>query len=207
MIRRPPRSTLFPYTTLFRSGNDDDWLDKAESVPRVEHHIARAYYAFLIRRATNAATRASSHQRLAAGLLRDGRGGTLEMLYTKSSRYAAVADIPPEVRYALADKAIADFNIGLAAQLVRDLDRAPQGQAPEEWSLRRARVLVYAGDYAPAVQMLESILRQPGSLDADYVGRLLQVLFDLQAVEQHGEALPLLDVLYARADNGRLRRR
>src|SRR2546430_11301711 len=23
MIRRPPRSTLFPYTTLFRSGNDD----------------------------------------------------------------------------------------------------------------------------------------------------------------------------------------
>src|SRR5256885_2415482 len=24
MIRRPPRSTLFPYTTLFRSG-DDEW--------------------------------------------------------------------------------------------------------------------------------------------------------------------------------------
>src|SRR3712207_7482472 len=30
MIRRPPRSTLFPYTTLFRSGErrlDDDALD------------------------------------------------------------------------------------------------------------------------------------------------------------------------------------
>src|SRR3712207_8793564 len=24
MIRRPPRSTLFPYTTLFRSAEDDD---------------------------------------------------------------------------------------------------------------------------------------------------------------------------------------
>ena len=24
MIRRPPRSTLFPYTTLFRSGNNPD---------------------------------------------------------------------------------------------------------------------------------------------------------------------------------------
>src|SRR5438445_6133610 len=24
MIRRPPRSTLFPYTTLFRSSSDDD---------------------------------------------------------------------------------------------------------------------------------------------------------------------------------------
>src|SRR2546426_2780319 len=29
MIRRPPRSTLFPYTTLFRSFGDDDALEKA----------------------------------------------------------------------------------------------------------------------------------------------------------------------------------
>src|SRR3712207_8563807 len=27
MIRRPPRSTLFPYTTLFRSLRDDGFLD------------------------------------------------------------------------------------------------------------------------------------------------------------------------------------
>src|SRR2546422_7637108 len=34
MIRRPPRSTLFPYTTLFRSGrivgNDDAGLDHSQ---------------------------------------------------------------------------------------------------------------------------------------------------------------------------------
>src|SRR3712207_6934102 len=32
MIRRPPRSTLFPYTTLFRSGlqyvTDDAWIEE-----------------------------------------------------------------------------------------------------------------------------------------------------------------------------------
>src|SRR2546422_11325385 len=33
MIRRPPRSTLFPYTTLFRSAQADD--------PRVRHASAR----------------------------------------------------------------------------------------------------------------------------------------------------------------------
>src|SRR3712207_7908547 len=27
MIRRPPRSTLLPYTTLFRSGRDQDGVD------------------------------------------------------------------------------------------------------------------------------------------------------------------------------------
>src|SRR5689334_23568175 len=29
MIRRPPRSTLFPYTTLFRSGGDDQGREVA----------------------------------------------------------------------------------------------------------------------------------------------------------------------------------
>src|SRR5688572_32427104 len=27
MIRRPPRSTLFPYTTLFRSGSSETFID------------------------------------------------------------------------------------------------------------------------------------------------------------------------------------
>src|SRR3712207_8413049 len=30
MIRRPPRSTLFPYTTLFRSSGDRRWRRRAE---------------------------------------------------------------------------------------------------------------------------------------------------------------------------------
>src|SRR2546426_8467180 len=41
MIRRPPRSTLFPYTTLFRSG------DVEVGTPRVHHalqEIAQARY-------------------------------------------------------------------------------------------------------------------------------------------------------------------
>src|SRR2546430_12556425 len=44
MIRRPPRSTLFPYTTLFRSGHD---LISAQELNRIllgtfdEEHIFR----------------------------------------------------------------------------------------------------------------------------------------------------------------------
>src|SRR2546426_6315222 len=37
MIRRPPRSTLFPYTTLFRSHGDDDRVrhDVLHDLPRL----------------------------------------------------------------------------------------------------------------------------------------------------------------------------
>src|SRR2546430_12989402 len=37
MIRRPPRSTLFPYTTLFRSGQHVDRV----ALARVEHALRR----------------------------------------------------------------------------------------------------------------------------------------------------------------------
>src|SRR2546426_7052955 len=38
MIRRPPRSTLFPYTTLFRSGKNPVWFS-AFSRLRPLHHL------------------------------------------------------------------------------------------------------------------------------------------------------------------------
>src|SRR3712207_8963829 len=37
MIRRPPRSTLFPYTTLFRSPGDGRAMLGARRLPGVDH--------------------------------------------------------------------------------------------------------------------------------------------------------------------------
>src|SRR2546421_7726585 len=42
MIRRPPRSTLFPYTTLFRS--DRDWSSDVCSSDRSEEHTSELQY-------------------------------------------------------------------------------------------------------------------------------------------------------------------
>src|SRR5258707_1916553 len=39
MIRRPPRSTLFPYTTLFRSGRQVVVLTRSESRPAIDRAI------------------------------------------------------------------------------------------------------------------------------------------------------------------------
>src|SRR3712207_8137725 len=40
MIRRPPRSTLFPYTTLFRSGNVAGGRDRVDDRHRLRLRIA-----------------------------------------------------------------------------------------------------------------------------------------------------------------------
>src|SRR5438874_10309022 len=46
MIRRPPSSTLFPYTTLFRSGADTDVIvghaeERRERYPQIVRHLRR----------------------------------------------------------------------------------------------------------------------------------------------------------------------
>src|SRR3712207_7746351 len=43
MIRRPPRSTLFPYTTLFRSMNLDEWTAPNRRPDGTEHKFDVAY--------------------------------------------------------------------------------------------------------------------------------------------------------------------
>src|SRR2546426_2343713 len=41
MIRRPPRSTLFPYTTLFRSWTQSRSADLSDPTLDVGHYLAR----------------------------------------------------------------------------------------------------------------------------------------------------------------------
>src|SRR5690349_22597661 len=42
MIRRPPRSTLFPYTTLFRSGFARGYQDRWVNVLGQQYHVTGA---------------------------------------------------------------------------------------------------------------------------------------------------------------------
>src|SRR3989442_7672533 len=45
MIRRPPRSTLFPYTTLFRSGRDRDLTPQDDRVRLLHDRAGRGLQA------------------------------------------------------------------------------------------------------------------------------------------------------------------
>src|SRR5260370_7582563 len=56
MIRRPPRSTLFPYTTLFRSQKH-----KQQRYSDVSHEPREAAHADYFRRASRSAARSEEH--------------------------------------------------------------------------------------------------------------------------------------------------
>src|SRR2546428_5852178 len=67
MIRRPPRSTLFPYTTLFRSENGASVINMSFSFPTYSSEVARAakyalrHQAICVASAGNDANRSEEH--------------------------------------------------------------------------------------------------------------------------------------------------
>src|SRR2546426_8453693 len=60
MIRRPPRSTLFPYTTLFRSALDALLASRKQGDARVRRQVV-ADIAGFYREASRAAARSEEH--------------------------------------------------------------------------------------------------------------------------------------------------
>ncbi len=187
-------------------GDDQAWLKQAQSYESEEPSYARAFYAFLTRRGASPEMRYEAHKRLADALFADGNEYVLQWLYTRSRRFDSLTAIPSAVRNRLVDLALKRRDIQFAARLLKGLDDAPAGEDPDEWSLRRARVLIYAGDFKGGALWLSQILDNKQTLTPAFADRYMQVLFDLQAVDRHMEAYVLMDSVFSMVDDSQRRR-
>jgi len=188
------------------AGDDCAWSRLARQQEKRTPALARAIYAWLALRGETPAMRDYAHDNLAAELFDHELADVVRALYTASSRYPKLEGIPAVVRYRLADKALGDFDIRLAARLVRGLDKPPNDDDPDGWWLRRARIQIFAGEVREAATLLNNLLEKGAKLDTDFAERYLQALFDLQSIGQHRIALPLLEGLYFRVDSSKLKR-
>lgn len=182
-----------------REGNAAAWLALARRYAPEEGYYARAVYAFVAQFAAMPAARETAQAALADSLLSAGLPGTLEALYAP-----AHAAVPAVVRQRLLDAALARGDFKQAVSLMDGLP-TPAGEAAARWNLRRARVLLYAGYRHEALVLLSGLLDQP-RFDEDFAAAYLQVVFDLQTLALHEEALVLLEAVYGRVDNARMRR-
>ncbi len=183
-------------------GDDPPWFAAAEAaVAAGDERLARAIYALVAVRSPEPRSREQGHQRLMARLLQAEQGGRLmRWLYLEAPRrYPSIESIPPLVRYQLSDSAITAGDLQLATRLLADLLRPPPGVDGYLWHLQRARIFVLAGQPERGAEGLAQLLETYPRLDDESIDRMLQVVFDLQAVEAHDEAVGLLAALLARA--------
>jgi tetratricopeptide (TPR) repeat protein len=187
-------------------GNDAPWLREARAASKKDPVLSRALYAFLATHAASAKVRAESHRRLADSLY--DAGGTLAVtaLYMSSTRFPSLQSVPTSIRVRLVNEALKVHNIKMAARLMKDFAQPPRGEDADQWVLRRARTLIYGGDPASAVDLLNTLLKSRKQFSTKLGRRTTQVLFDLQAVDDHKQAVRLLHELYDRVSDLELRR-
>ncbi len=174
-------------------GDEEAWYEAAERAAGSESVHARAMYAVMTGRDFDAEVREQAHKILADMLVRENFGEPLlRNLYLTSERYPDPGDIPRPVRYHLADIVLDEGDIPLASRIMEGLEKPPEGVAPEDWQLRRARVLLLGGARAEGLEALWSVMEESEELNVD---RFLQVVFDLQDMGDHEPALEFLEAI------------
>lgn len=83
---------------------------------------------------------------------------------------------------------------------------APENIDSRDWLLQKARVDIFAGRFAQARVKIEDWIEQGGILSGQEVDRVLQPIFDLQAVQQNDIALALFEQISSNTNSKRHKR-
>jgi hypothetical protein len=179
-------------------GDDEPWLRLAESVSSAEPVKERSIYALLAERTSNLVDQEAHHLRFYLSLKQSRLEDTAIRLYTDKGRFSDIQQIPKAVRLQLVNLALARRNITLAASMAVDLSDVGEEIDHLGWSLKRARLAIYTGKFEDGVQILRDLINDNATFNRESVDRILQVVFDLQAVDYQRAAYALLSELYQR---------
>ena len=187
-------------------GDDSAWVKQAEGFEKKQPAFARALYAFEAVKGSADIMREIAHKRFTDLLYKNELGEVAVALYSRGTRAGPIEALPDTVRYRLAIEILRGGDIKLAAQIMKTLKQPPAEESVQDWKLRRARTMVYAGQFHDASDLMQQILNNNAQLEDDFIRRFTQVVFDLQAVGEHQSALVLLEKLYRKTRSIELQR-
>ena len=172
-------------------GADEDWLELAGSASKATPVKSRSLYAMLMLRSVNFEVR----NRAAAGYMEtfaevdEADRKLLENLFNHSQTFSDARNIPAGIRFQLVDLALKSVDIEEATRLMSGLATVPPGTSRLDWQLRQSRVLILGGRYDEGNKVLQGLIAEYLEPQPEATDRILQVLFDLQTVGLHAQAI------------------
>jgi hypothetical protein len=172
-------------------GDDIRWLELAHKANAITPVKARSLYAQLMLQSADKeiVKQAAEGYMLSFESVDESEQNLLNQLFNNSETYSDATSIPSLIRYQLVDLALKTADIEEATRLMSGLSHYPQGTSRFKWQLRQARVLILGGRYEEGNQILASLINEYRDPNAEDTDRILQVLFDLQTVNLHEEAI------------------
>ena len=172
-------------------GADDKWLELAAGASEVTPVKSRSLYAMLILKSDSSevANRAANGYMKTFAEVDEAEQKLLESLFNRGETFSSARKIPPGIRFQLVDLALRSSDIEEATRLMSGLNTVPDGTSQFDWQLRQSRVLILGGRYDEGNQVLQELITGYREVNAESTDRILQVLFDLQAVNLDAEAI------------------
>jgi len=172
-------------------GDDTQWLDLAKKASSVTPVKARSLYALLMLQSQDQVVISDAAENYMQSFkdVDESEQHLLDQLFNRSETFSNAERIPLLVRYQLVDLALKNADIVEATRQMSGLDTYPEGSDRFKWQLRQARVLILGGRYNEGNGILHTLINEYSEPIAGKTDRILQVLFDLQTVNLHEEAI------------------
>ncbi|HED17565.1 MAG TPA: hypothetical protein ENI64_12220 [Gammaproteobacteria bacterium] len=178
------------------TGQDEQWAAAAGNVMENKPLQAAALWAVLAQNSIQANNQLQAHAHFSELLMKQKQGAVaLRYIYLKKDSPLTATSLPEHIKHQLADAALAWGDLALASRLMGQLTTAPEGKEGLDWYMRRARILLLGGQVDEGIQALHDLLDQYRVMPRLSLDRLMQVLFDLQALERHQDAIALFKKL------------
>ena len=172
-------------------GDDAQWLELATKASSFTPVKARSLFALLMlqSRSQKVISDAAEQYMQSFKSIDESEQHLLDQLFNHSETFSDAERIPLLVRYQLVDLALKRGDIGEATRQMSGLDTYPAGSDRFKWQLRQARVLILGGRYDEGNGILQTLISEYSEPTAENTDRILQVLFDLQTVNLHEQAI------------------
>ncbi len=203
------------YLDLARaSGNDahlligdfGGWLDYADSLSHDSPIGSRAVYTYIGHSADEPSLISEAYGRLASSLRKSDLNSLIFRLFGDSRPLGGYELMGNAVGLSLSEDALKQGDIKLAAALSAPITQPPSGVSHLDWQLRQARMSIYAGNVGNGISILAGLLDILNTASEAETDRVLQILFDLQTLGRHEDALPLFTQIYKLASTKQQKR-
>lgn len=194
------------------AGEAQSHLDLARALPPALGVARRALFAHLTATAASendAETRQAALDGYVGEIIDSGRIRLIPLLFGGGDAPLGELSLGGDAALRLGAAALAEGDFRLAAAAHAAMRAFPAGRpaaARQAWLLRAGRVDLLAGHHARGAAKLREYLESFSALTAAQTDAVLQPIFDLQALDRHALALPLLGRVDALAPAGKHRR-
>lgn len=185
----------------YLGGEENGWSEFARLIPIRQTDTRSAVWAYIALRSDSSLARQIAIDNYVNTLIDADRTALIHHLFGDDKPLGKLL-LTPITGLRLSNIAIEQGDVQLAADANANVSGPPPGMAYDEWLIYTGRIAIIAGRYQEGASQLEKWITSNQRLTPEQTDKVLQAIFDLQTVDQHQLAIPLLEQVNQRSPGG-----